>query len=74
MNGGHTHDQAYDVQRKALKATQKKKGSKFEVEDKLEKLVAVYIEKYFSDVSGDAKGKKKSRTVQASNDLKRWFE
>eukprot|EP00250_Pteridium_aquilinum_P011016 c19783_g1_i1 orf=133-3339(+) len=60
-------------QLKIPKAAQRKKGFKFEVEDKLDKLVAVYREKYFSDVSGGAKEKKRPNAT-ASNDLKRWFE
>lgn len=63
-----------DNQLKAQKTTQRKKGSKLEIADKLDKLVAEYREKYFSDVSGVSKGNIKSTNVKASSDLKRWFE
>ncbi|KAI5081591.1 hypothetical protein GOP47_0001334 [Adiantum capillus-veneris] len=59
----------YGQQRKPKEAKEKK-GSKLEVQDKLDKLVAAYREKYFSD-----KGKKKATgATTASSDFKRWFE
>lgn len=56
------------------KQLHKKRNSKPEIEDKLDKLVAEYRNKYFSDASEIAKRSNKLSGIRASNDLKRWFE
>ncbi|MCO5588836.1 hypothetical protein L7F22_042796 [Adiantum nelumboides] len=65
----HNPNLGIHSQQKIPKAAKTKKGSKSEVEDKLDKLVAAYRDKYFSD-----KDKKKAKGVIASSNFKRWFE
>ncbi|MCO5586978.1 hypothetical protein L7F22_040923 [Adiantum nelumboides] len=65
----HNPNLGIHSQQKIPKVAKKKKGSKLEVEDKLDKLVAAYRDKYFSD-----KDKKEAKGVLASSNFKRWFE
>ncbi|KAH7426863.1 hypothetical protein KP509_10G020200 [Ceratopteris richardii] len=64
----HSHGFANGSQKKQ-KVSLKRKASKTEIADKLDQLVAVYRDKYFS-----GKGQRSLTNSTQSNEFRRWFE